>query len=1019
MHFEPNLALGIDVGSTTVKVVALDEQGAVLGARYARAHGRPRQTLLTEAEALAAQLGLTLDALVARTAAVGFTGSGGRPIADLLGGTHINELVAQTCAIGRFHPDVRTVIEIGGQDSKFLSTDWDPVLGRMVLSDLAMNNLCAAGTGAFLDQQAERLGLAIEDEFAAIALQSESPARIAGRCTVFATSDMVHLQQIGTPLSDILAGLCMALARNFRTVIGKGKAFRPPIAFQGGVAYNRAVVRAFEQTLKLQPGELIVPQHHHVMAAIGCALDALEGAGAGKQTPFQGFAPLRAQRGAAEYHRGTIGALPSAGVGFARPAPVYRNGADGSAAARVPVFLGIDVGSVTTKVVAVDEQGHLLARRYVRTQGRPLDVVRRCLGEVGAELENHLGDGMEVVAVGTTGSGRHLTADFVGADVVRSEITAQARAAVHFDPGADTVFEIGGQDSKYIRIQNGVVVDFMMNSACAAGTGAFIEEQAARLQVDVEGQFSELALQAGCPVQLGERCTVFMESDLVHHQQQGAGVDDLSAGLAYAIVENYLNRVVGTRAFGRRILFLGGVAWNDSVVSAFTARTGQRICVPPHQDVSGAIGAALLARDELRQRTLNGGPPATHFRGFDLTQRSYLSRSFICQACPNLCEINKVTIAAEPPVFYGARCDMYDTERGRAGGDASRLPDLFAEREALLLAGYCPPEPGAHGRTRVGIPRTLHFHDMFPYWRAFFAELGMEIVLSDATNPTVARLTKEHAIAETCYPVKLVHGHIAQLIERGVDFVFAPGLTSRERFDNGQMENANCPYIRASGDLAVAALKPEERGTPVLTPALHMQWDRYLDADLKLLARDLGVSTRRIRQANGAGIAAQKEFEAAVGQRGAELLATLETNRPNIVVVGRPYNTTDLGVCQNLPHTLRRLGVLPIPMDFLPVRQTALPDRFGHMYWRCGQDILAAARLVRDDARLHALYVTSFGCGPDSFVIGYFRRLMAGKPFLELELDDHSADAGIVTRCEAFIESLQSTRLADLAGVPS
>ncbi len=985
--------------------------------------------LLSEAEALAADLGLTLGQLEARTVAAGFTGSGGRPVAALLGGVHINELVAQTCAIGRFYPAVRTVIEIGGQDSKFLSTDWDETLGRMVLSDMAMNNLCAAGTGAFLDQQAERLGIAIEGEFAEIALRSENPARIAGRCTVFATSDMVHLQQIGTPMPDILAGLCMALARNFRTVIGKAKVFRPPIAIQGGVAYNRAVVRAFEETLKLAPGELLVPENHHVMAAIGAALDAQEKAARTPQRSFAGFDVLAAALTTSEYQRSENPALPTINIGFAQPGILYRNGdgptGDKSSGARKPIYLGVDVGSVTTKVVALDEKGHLLARRYVRTQGRPLDVVRDCLGEVGDELAAYLGDHFEVVAVGATGSGRHLTADFIGADVVRSEITAQARAATAFDPAVDTVFEIGGQDSKYIRIQNGVVVDFTMNSACAAGTGAFIEQQAGRLQVDVEEEFSALALEAACPVQLGERCTVFMESDLVHHQQQGAGVGDLSAGLAYAIVENYLNRVVGTRALGSQVLFLGGVAWNDSVVSAFHARTGRQIAVPPHHDVSGAIGAALLARDELHATP--GAALTSSFRGFDLTERPYLSRSFICQACPNLCEINKVTIGSEPPVFHGARCDMYDAERDHRRAAAQPLPDLFAEREALLMEGYVAPGPRVQGRPRVGLPRTLYFWDMFPYWRAFFARLGMDVVLSDATNPTVARLAKEHAVAETCYPVKLVHGHVAQLIERDVDFIFLPNLTGRDTGTNalgaesvgggaGQPQvAANCPYIRASGDLTVAAMKPEERGTRVLTPALHMQWARALEGDLKQLAHELRVSARAVRAAHAAGQAAQAEFAARIAQRGAAALAALEPGRPAVVLVGRPYNTADMGVCQSLPHTLRKLGVLPIPMDYLPLQISEPADGFAHMYWRSGQEILGAARLIRRDERLHALYVSSFGCGPDSFVINYFRRLMAGKPFLELELDDHTADAGVVTRCEAFIESLQGAQSLDAA----
>jgi predicted nucleotide-binding protein (sugar kinase/HSP70/actin superfamily) len=408
------------------------------------------------------------------------------------------------------------------------------------------------------------------------------------------------------------------------------------------------------------------------------------------------------------------------------------------------------------------------------------------------------------------------------------------------------------------------------------------------------------------------------------------------------------------------------------------------------------------------------GARLTHFRGFDLHDRAYAARSFICQACPNLCEISRVTMGGDAPIFYGARCDMYDAERARMNGatpTAAPLPDLFARRESLLFAGYSPHER-VDGRPRVGMPRTLFIYDMFPYWKAFFDHLGMDLVLSDSTNPSLARLAKETAVAETCYPVKLVHGHVAQLLDKDLDLLFLPALTSRERLGLRQAENANCPYVRAAGNLATSAVDPEAHGVRVAAPAIHMQWERYRDGDMQAMAPALGVSARRIRAAARTAIDAQREFEIALARLGAESLATLGPERPNLVVVGRAYNTCDMGVCQNLPHTLRRLGALAIPMDFLPVRDAAVPERYGSMYWRCGQDILAAARLIKDDPRLHAIYVTSFGCGPDSFIIGYFRRILAGKPHLELELDEHTADAGVVTRCEAFVESLHSARAA-------
>jgi predicted CoA-substrate-specific enzyme activase len=649
----------------------------------------------------------------------------------------------------------------------------------------------------------------------------------------------------------------------------------------------------------------------------------------------------------------------------------------------------------------------VLARRYLLTKGKPLEMVRRGLREVGQEL----GTRVQVVGVGTTGSGRHLTADFVGGDVVRSEITAQARAAIAINPQVDTIFEIGGQDSKYIRLEQGTIVNFAMNSACAAGTGSFLEEQSDRLQIQVEEEFSRTAFCSRCPASLGERCTVFMESDLVHHQQQGAKVDDLVSGLAYAIVENYLNRVVGSRPIGDHISFQGGVAWNDSVVSAFQARTGREIMVPPHHDVSGAIGAALLARDETFHRN-GSGPMQTKFRGFDLTDRHYESKSFVCQACANLCEINQVTIGAEKPLFYGARCDMYENTQRSKGSASSEIVDLFAEREAMLMAGYVPQKERRPGRLRVGMPRSLAFFDLFPYWRAFFDELEMDIVLSSPTNPATARHTKDHATAETCYPVKLVHGHVADLLERDLDLLFLPTIINRENIAAGQSENTYCPYIRAAGHMVTSSMHKQLQGIKTVQSHLHMQWERFMQRDLVDLAADLGVPVQAVKRADALGLAAQKAFYAALQQRGQTLLENLPDDHPAVVVVGRPYNTADPGACQDLPYKLRKLGVLPIPLDFLPLEESDISQEYPNMFWRCGQDILAAAQFIRNDPRLHAIYVTSFGCGPDSFIINYFRRIMVGKPYLELELDDHTADAGVVTRCEAFVESLQSSRWA-------
>jgi len=993
--------LGIDIGSTTVKVVVIDRQRNLLHQRYLRSNGQPRQTLLR------AIADLQADLASKQILGVGLTGSGGDQIAQLIGGQHCNELIAQTRAVGEFHPEARTVIEIGGQDSKFLAVEWDARSEKMVLVDFAMNALCAAGTGSFLDQQAERLGISIEEEFANLALQSTNPARIAGRCTVFAKSDMIHLQQKGIPLADILAGLCLALARNFKGVIGKGKAFTPPILFQGGVAYNQGVVRAFERLLKLKPGQLIVPENHPMMAALGTAFVAMDEDALGKLSKFIGFEPLEAQIKTQKNLPTNMEPLKSHEIQPARCELTTISQAKKANSDLLSVYLGIDVGSISTNVVLLDEETNVIARRYLQTAGRPIEAVRQALHEIGLEV----GEKVLVQGVGTTGSGRHLTADFVGGDVIRNEITAQARAAIALDPTVDTVFEIGGQDSKYISLKHGAVVNFAMNSACAAGTGSFLEEQADRLKIDIKSDFSDLALAAEHPTCLGERCTVFMESDIVHHQQQGAQVAELTAGLAYAIAQNYLNRVVNGRLVGKNVFFQGGVAWNQGVVAAFQQLLGRKITVPPHHDVTGAIGSAILAMEELTSQREQGQKCPTRFRGFDLSDRHYETTTFECKSCPNLCEISKIFIAKEAPIYYGARCDIFE-DLGHNSPQHKKLvntevPDLFGERVKLLLGDYTPPDPRRNGKPRIGIPRSLIFYDLFPFWRTFFGQLGLEIVLSDATNPKITHQTVEHANAEACFPVKLAYGHVVDLLEKQVDFVFLPSVINRENIASGQSENNYCPFIPASSYMVAAQIDFRAHGVQPINFPLHMFWQKAYQKELKALGKQLEVPSKRLTQAISAAEAAQKDFYLAIRQRGREILHDLGPTQQAAVLVGRPYNTSDLGVCHDLPFKLRKRGILPIPMDFLPLETVNLSERYGKMFWRSGQDILAAATIIKDDPRLQAIYVTSFNCGPDSFISSFFTRILDDKPFLELEMDDHTADAGVITRCEAFFDSLK------------
>ncbi|MEW6659347.1 MAG: acyl-CoA dehydratase activase [Thermodesulfobacteriota bacterium] len=969
--------VGMDVGSVSVNLAVLGPEGEVLREEYRRHQGEPYRVALELFESLEPEFPLEKCRLAA------FTGLGGKVLAELLGGVFVNEVIAQARGTYHFHPEARSIIDMGGEDAKLLLViDED---GHQVIQDFAMNTMCAAGTGSFLDQQAHRMGYTIE-QFSELSLKSTTPPRIAGRCSVFAKTDMIHLQQGATPDFEIIAGLCQAMARNLKSNIAKGKTITPPVAFQGGVAHNLGVRQAFRQVFDLDEGGLIIPPHFCGLGAIGAVL-------AVREQPPNEFAlnlqPLK------DYLTREV----EAGRALAPLSPPPELGEEAYAVAPLPplgayveAYLGVDVGSISTNVVVIDPEMRVLAREYLLTAGRPLEAITEGLKRAGGKLAGRV----RIMGAATTGSGRYLTGDFIGADVVRNEITAQATAAAAIDPTVDTIFEIGGQDSKFISLEHGAIVDFMMNKVCAAGTGSFLEEQAEKLGISIKGEFGDLALASKKPVPLGERCTVFMESDLVHHQQGGALKEDLVAGLSYSIVQNYLNKVVEDRKVGKNVFYQGATAANRGIVAGFEKVVGQTITVPPHHDVTGAIGAALLAMRERDWET-------SRFKGFDLSERRYDISSFECQACPNHCEIRQVQIEGEKPLFYGSRCEKYEVGQTQKKVD---LPDLVKEREDLL---YGSEEPKAGTRGSIGIPRTMFFQELMPFFRAFFEDLGFSVVYSQKTNKQVIRQGVECLAAEPCYPVKVAHGHILDLLEAGVKRIFLPSIIDMAHPHPDIRQGVVCPMAQTLTYVATSTINFANYGAELLSPVLYFGRGRQeLRRGLKDLARQLGVYSFRVDRALRRGEAAQQAYYRAIETRGREIMESLPEDGRLMVLIGRPYNALDPGMNLNLHRKLRTLGVQALPMDFLPLDRLEDLEEIRPMYWRFGQKILGAASLIRQDPRLYGIYITNFGCGPDSFIQHFFREKMRGKPYLEIEIDEHSADVGAITRLEAFLDSLKN-----------
>jgi len=998
---DSKLSIGIDIGSTSSDVVVLDESGTVLYSDYKRTRGRPILTIRDQLKELFEHMN---PSNVVNCAA---TGSAGRFLAKLLGITFINEVPAQAAAVYHLYPEFQhaTIIEMGGQDSKLVFMAVENNNPRV--RDFALNTVCAAGTGSFLDQQAQRLGIDIENEFGQLALKSNNVPRMAGRCSVFAKSDMIHLQQQATPTYDIIAGLCLALARNLKSNLGCGRDFVKPIVFTGGVAANIGVIRAFEKVFELSEGELVVPQKHFFTGAIGAVLIAKNRTSEkyDGQIQLEKIDSYLKKRGSAlqKAPRREPLAKPKLPVPESK---VYEHLLD-NISEPIKAYLGVDVGSISTNVVVMDEQKRVLAKAYLMTAGQPLEAVRQGLDIVGKKVLNKV----EIIAAASTGSGRYLTGDFIGADIVINEITAQAAGAAIVNPDVDTIFEIGGQDSKYISLENGVVVDFEMNHACAAGTGSFLEEQAQRLGIDINQEFADLAFKSDAPIKLGERCTVFMESDLLSYQQQGAQTSELVSGLSYSIVANYLNRVVGRRKIGDNICFQGGTAFNKAVWSAFEKITSKPIMVPDHHEVTGALGAASIAAEHMKNLWQQGQKIESSFRGFEnLAHIEYSVESFACEHCPNDCEIKKVQLPGAEPLYYGSRCDRYNLKKKTA-----KIKGLgafeYRDRKLLEFAGLNEKNKTASDtKATIGIPKALTYWQLLPLFSRFFKSLGFEVVLSGRTDKRIIRMGVESSTAQPCFPVKIAYGHIEELINKKVDYIFLPSIVSMLASFPENERNQLCPYVQSFPYQAQTAFAEKLGKTQILTTPLRLsEGPKLLRKSFITLAKKLNVPTSMVGRAIKEAFAAQDSFEKDIKQKGTEILSNLKADQKLFVLVSRPYNGCDQGMNLQLPKKLTELGVEIIPMDMLDLASARLGDEVLHrdVYWTYGQKILRAAEIIKDDPGLFAIYLSNFSCGPDSFLLTFFKDIMTPKPSLQLELDEHSADAGVITRLEAFLESLK------------
>jgi predicted CoA-substrate-specific enzyme activase len=963
-------SLGINVGSSNLKLVLLEDETPVWSAvaPHEGNVGAALAKLLSEHSCPPGTRALT-------------TGTEGRYLIETP--SVIEPLCVEAALKGlALTPDA--AVSMGGETLVVYTLDR---AGRIVSS--FSGNKCASGTGEFFCQQLGRMDMTLDD-VAAVSDQSRA-LKLSSRCSVFMKSDCTHRMNKGeADPGDIVMSLSHVMAGKVAEFLKKARVAGGRVLLTGGLTRNRFLVRRLRAMLP--EVEFTIPDAAPYFEAYGAALLARE-IGAPLPPPERRvvahdvqFARFESLRTAMQ--RVTI--MPSR-RGRVRAGRSY--------------MLGVDGGSTTTKACLIDmETDEIAAAHYGRTHGDPVRALKGCIAEIRKQADAALGAGapVAIALTATTGSSREILGVFLETAAVYNEIIAHAAGVAHFAPETDTLFEIGGQDAKYVLLRNGVPIDYAMNEACSAGTGSFLEESCrGDLNIEQADRIGPIALAADRPLKFGEHCSAFINSDIRKAIQQGATREDIASGLVASVVANYLNRVVGNRTVGHRIALQGGVAKNEAVPAAFALHLQKEVVVPPDPELMGCFGVGLIARRKMREGLLEARP---------CTLESILAasieneREFTCKSCENYCPIRVLRVGGHRYNF-GGRCNKYANLRKKKS-EAAAEPRNYVERRQKIVFEECAPDPAALRKRRegvVGVPRAFSVYSLWPLYAGFFHELGVETLLSEELSEEgMARVESGY-----CFPAEIAHGAVQSLIERGVDWLFLPHARDMESLEK-DVHACFCPitqslpyYLRK----AFGEWPPEKILAPVVT-------FKYGEAKAResfvALGAQLGFDEREARRAFAAALARQRDCAERLAALGREALDfARRASQPVVTLLGRPYNAFTGDANMGIPRKFVSRGYSVIPFDILPFRDEQIRS---NMYWYYGQQDMKAAELIKAEPNLYATYITNFSCAPDSFMLHYLKWTMGAKPFLILEIDSHSADAGVDTRVEAFLDIIEGSR---------
>jgi predicted CoA-substrate-specific enzyme activase len=1027
--------LGIDIGSLSFCYALIDRNGSILQSGYLFHHGNI-YGLLNET---LAGMDLSLVRQVAYNHKSGdfFTA-----------GVSVNEQVSLIEGALFQQPDIGSMFVIGGETFGLILFDEQNRYRRYIA-----NSSCAAGTGGFLDQQAERLGLSDSAELSRLADSFHGePPKIATRCAVFAKTDLVHCQQQGYSLEAICAGLCQGLAHTIADTLVKGVTLREPVLAVGGVSNNPKVMRYLAEVIG---SPLVIPHFSAITGAIGCALTARDRApDPDSSRQFSSQTLLKQQNQVKHYFFAPLTPRLSVVPDFAaHPRYVSHNVEVDlynlpARKGRLPVYLGIDIGSTSTKAVVMDSGGEdrILFGLYTRTFGQPIKATQSLLRVLG-EIEEQHGLHFDFCGVGTTGSGRKFMQKVVNADLAADEITAHARAAYALNPRVDTVIEIGGQDAKFTVMENGRVTFSAMNYVCAAGTGSFIEEQARRLDVTLDN-YAERAMGTPAPL-TSDRCTVFMERDLNHYLSLGYAKDELLAAALHSVTDNYLSKVARLDKIGEVICFQGATAKNAALVAAFEQKLEKPVFVSQYCHLTGALGICLLLREkQLRE---------SRFRGIAFYKETPTVTEEVCDLCNNHCKLNRLTLAGES-IVWGFLCgrEEADTKRRPANpaafdllGSRHRIFDPFAtQNEAVaptpprieggnglevelalarlkesfelnvlnvrhkLFAFGRDELPANRGKDAItiGIPAALYLLEYIPFWKLFFGKLGFRVYVSPAREDLLEK-GKEIAGAEFCAPMSYWHGHVLEA-SRHADYLFLPVMLAGE---DARAIRHYCYY----SNYAVAllrnndALRTERKCIAPLIdfsgPAIHNVQQIYESLPWEMRFIQTPGEIREAYYQAWNWFTSRKGLLVEIFRRQRKQAGDID-----VALLGRPYVIMDPVLNKDIPQKFNELGIRTFFQDMLPDTEIGAdsPGRefMDWNHWKYGAHILEAAEYVGRSPGLYPVYLSAFKCSPDAFVLNYFKEIMDayGKPYLILQIDENGSAVGYETRIESVVETFRN-----------